>query len=530
MGKVNRKHFNNNTQNKKRKYLTFSQKKELCEKHRDQKLSGVQLAREYEISDSAVSNILKKSEHWLSIDTTLLNANNFREKASNYPQIEEAMSIWVDQQISRDLTLSGPIIQEKAKEFAILFEINDFSASGGWLNNFKRRNNLHTFKISGEAGSAPINEIPQMRVELQEILQEYELRDIWNCDETALFWRLLPCKTIAHSPVLGKKRSKERVSILVTCNASGDEKLPLLFIHKYETPRILKGIEKKSLPVWYYWNSKAWMQRSIFKHFLERLNSKMNREGRHIILLMDNAKCHICDNISNLSNIKVHFLPPNTTSHIQPLDQGIIYSLKAKYRKLLCQNRIQAYDFYEEGDPTPPPIDILDSINLIADAWKRVTKKTIINSWAKAEIISNDDDSSISDNDDDSEDTEVEEDIEDFQSLIDKLQITDPLSMEEYVNIDDDVLAEEELSLEEIANMIRGQSAVEEDDVEEEEHESIITSDALNCIEKLIKYIQQNNLGINNADMQNLVNLKKKIISDSKKRQKQGRIDDFFQS
>ena len=82
------------------------------------------------------------------------------------------------------------------------------------------------------------------------------------------------------------------------------------------------------------------MQRSIFKHYLERLNSKMIRENWHIILLIDNAKCHLSDNINNLSNVKVHFLPPNTTLHLQPLDQGIIYSLKAKYRKLLCQNHI----------------------------------------------------------------------------------------------------------------------------------------------------------------------------------------------
>ncbi|CAG8565347.1 5827_t:CDS:2 [Funneliformis caledonium] len=72
-------------------------------------------AKEYRISDSAVSNILKKSEHWLSIDTILPNANNFREKLSNFLQIEEAINIWVDQQISRSLILNGPIIQEKAK-------------------------------------------------------------------------------------------------------------------------------------------------------------------------------------------------------------------------------------------------------------------------------------------------------------------------------------------------------------------------------------------------------------------------------
>ncbi|CAB5359608.1 unnamed protein product [Rhizophagus irregularis] len=379
MGKVNRKHFDDNNSQKKRKTLTFNQKKELCEKHRDQNLSGVQLAKEYEISDSAVSNILKKSEYWLSIDSTLRNANRFCEKTCNYPQIEEALSIWIDQQISRDLTLSGPIIQEKAKEFAILFNIDNFLASGGWLSNFKRRNNLHTFKIRGEARSAPVSEIPQMRAELQAILQEYELRDIWNCDETALFWRLLPSKTIAHSP---------------------------------------------------------------------------------------------------------------------------------------------AYDLYDE-DQNPPPIDILDSINLIAEAWKMVTKKTIINSWDKAGILP-DDESNTSDDDD----SEIEDDSEDLQLLINRLPITDPLNIEEYINIDDEIITEEELTSEEIVNIVRGQSAVEEH--VEEEDETVTASGALNSIEKLIRYVRQNDLGIDNSDMQNLLKLKKKIISDSKKKLKQGRIDDFF--
>src|SRR5256885_15677268 len=117
MEKVKRKDLSNNSQNKKRKFLSIAQKKELCEKHQDQNLNGMQLAREYGISDSTVSDILKKSEHWLSIDTTLPSASNFREKISNYPQIEEAVSIWVDQQISRNLILNGPIICEKAKEF-----------------------------------------------------------------------------------------------------------------------------------------------------------------------------------------------------------------------------------------------------------------------------------------------------------------------------------------------------------------------------------------------------------------------------
>jgi hypothetical protein len=62
----------------------------------------------------------------------------------------------------------------------------------------------------------------------------------------------------------------------------------------------------------------------------------------------------------------------------------------------------------------------------------------------------------------------------------------------------------------------------------EEKDETVVASDALNSIENLIRYVRQNDLGIDNSDMQNLLKFKKKIISDSKKKLKQGRIDDFF--
>ena len=61
MGKVNRKDLdNNNNSQKKKKIFNICSKKELCEKHRDLKCNSVQLAKEYGISDSAVSDILKK--------------------------------------------------------------------------------------------------------------------------------------------------------------------------------------------------------------------------------------------------------------------------------------------------------------------------------------------------------------------------------------------------------------------------------------------------------------------------------------
>jgi hypothetical protein len=67
------------------------------------------------------------------------------------------------------------------------------------------------------------------------------------------------------------------------------------------------------------------------------------RRGRHIVLLGDDAPTHTVGGtevgeehgfkVINLSNFKLIFLPANTTTVVQPLDQGITASMKAHYRR-----------------------------------------------------------------------------------------------------------------------------------------------------------------------------------------------------
>ena len=314
--------------------LTALQKKEICRRASKANIQQKALAKEYGVSPQQVSDILKNKDQWLSIESETSAANFKRIRRVTFENIEEAMKIWVDNILSRDeLNLSDGVLIEKAREFAIEFGISDrFLASTGWVKNFKRRNNLRSYKKRGEAGDVDKSSLPQHCEDIQSILINYDKKDIYNCDETALFWLMEPNRTLSHGPVQGRKKRKDRVSLLLTANATGDDKLPILFIHKYENPRPLRGINKDTLPVWYYWNVKAWMQRSIFKSYLQRLNLRMRLAKRKIILLMDNARCHEVDE-EGLSNVRIYFLPPNTTSGLQPLDQGIIYSFKVN---VLC--------------------------------------------------------------------------------------------------------------------------------------------------------------------------------------------------
>lgn len=132
---------------------------------------------------------------------------------------------------------------------------------------------------------------------------------------------------------------------MLATNATGTSKLKPLVIGHYEHPRCFKNINMSMLPVTYKSNSKAWMRHDIFENWLRDLDYKLHMEQRKILLLIDNASSHtnpghIDDENDNnnqdqiqtqgirLTNIKLQYLPPNTTAHLQPCDAGIINNFK----------------------------------------------------------------------------------------------------------------------------------------------------------------------------------------------------------
>jgi len=74
------------------------------------------------------------------------------------------------------------------------------------------------------------------------------------------------------------------------------------------------------------------MNTVIFTEWLERISRKMRQK---ILLFMDNVNSHRDSNALASSNVTVKLLPADTTSHLQPLDGGIIQVFKLRYRQKL---------------------------------------------------------------------------------------------------------------------------------------------------------------------------------------------------
>ena len=94
------------------------------------------------------------------------------------------------------------------------------------------------------------------------------LSQVCNCDETGLYWKALPSKTLAspkEEKAPGYKVRKERVTILACANATGDHKLRLTMVGKAKNPRALKGLSPSAFPLKYTHQKSAWMTSEIFQ-------------------------------------------------------------------------------------------------------------------------------------------------------------------------------------------------------------------------------------------------------------------------
>ncbi|XP_071497446.1 tigger transposable element-derived protein 4-like [Diadema antillarum] len=348
-----------------------------------------------------------------------------RMRQMTFDNVDAALITWFRQRESLpDLQLDGEMLLEKAKYFAKELG-HETAPSQGWIDRFKKRHGIGHIKKAGEAAGVDEELVQGWKDgRLTDILRRYDPKDIYNADETGLFWQMLPEKSLGFQGTTyhGGKQQKTRVTVLVCANMDGSDKLPLFVIGKSKRPRAFKNVKK--LPVAYESNKKAWMTGALFEAWLRKLDGKM--EGRKIAMVIDNCPAH--PHIK-LDNIELVFLPPNTTSLTQPMDGGVIRNLKQHYRHILAFRRLAAAD---EGIPFK--WDLLDAIIALKTAWNKVSQQTIANVYRHVGFVLPCE--QVEEDGDRGEEGGVE-DAQEFRGIWERLGDLFPLpAMEKYIDVD----------------------------------------------------------------------------------------------
>jgi hypothetical protein len=380
----------------KRKHITLTipQKLEIISRLESGESRSVVMAA-YNIGSSTIYDIRKQKDQLRSFLASSENVKGLLKrqtlKQPKLAQLDKVLYTWFTTMRSEGKPVTGPMIIEKAKSFYDEMKITDkCTFSEGWLRNFKQRHGIRKRDVSGEVLSADVEAAERYSELFRNLVEQNKLlpTQIYNANETGLFWRCLPNSTLAGVRDKGAKcfkLNKNRVTVLVCANADGSHKLKLLVVGKFKKPRSFKN--STHLPVIYNRQESAWMTAELFKDWFfnyfvpgvkENLREQGLREDGNAVLLLDNCGAHPPASELVCGNIFATYLPANVTSFIQPMDQGVIQNFKQFYRRTFVRRLVNSdcsvHDFQAS-------FNLKDAIYAAALAWKDVKASTIRKAW-----------------------------------------------------------------------------------------------------------------------------------------------------
>jgi Tc5 transposase DNA-binding domain len=162
--------------------------------------------------------------------STLLNRT--KSRPAQWPLLETILSQYCRTINSRGGLLTDDIITERARQ--IWLKISEYENksmpefSQGWISRFKQRYHLARQRYYGEVSSVPDKAYIKMNT-LRVTCNGYKPEDIYNIDETCLFWRYAPNSGISllNNFTGGVKKDKARISLALISNATGSDRITI---------------------------------------------------------------------------------------------------------------------------------------------------------------------------------------------------------------------------------------------------------------------------------------------------------------
>lgn len=384
--------------------LTISEKIKIINMIEIEKKSIATVAKIYNKNESSIREVLKNKDKirasFSSAPQTAKVATTIRNKV--LLKVENALNLWVEDMTRKHIPIDGKVLQQKALVLYEDMQTQDyteeegksFTASRGWLHRFKTRFNLKNIKMTGESASADHVAAALFPEKFKQIIAEknYHPKQVFNCDETGLMWKKMPQRTYIHKTAKsapGFKAIKDRLTLIFCTNAAGHMIKPGL-VYRSQNPRALKYKDKACLPVFWQSNRKAWVTAVLFTQwfhqcFITEVKRYLEKEELpfKVLLILDNAPGHPVSLGTEDKNVEVLFLPPNTTSLLQPLDQGVIRCFKAIYIRQVFEM------LYTMANECPDiglmecwkSFTIADAILFIKGAMEELKSETIIACW-----------------------------------------------------------------------------------------------------------------------------------------------------
>ncbi len=148
------------------------------------------------LGKTQIQSILKRKADVLSdYDSNVASETKRKMRKTGNEEIKHLCWEWFCDATARRINVSGPLLKEKALQFANDLKIETFKASDGWLDVFGKSHNIVFGLMSGESEDVDEKVVSDWKEKLPELPKGNATCDIFNMDETGLFYRASSNKT-----------------------------------------------------------------------------------------------------------------------------------------------------------------------------------------------------------------------------------------------------------------------------------------------------------------------------------------------
>jgi hypothetical protein len=279
--------------------------------------------------------------------------------------------------------------------------------------------------------------------EIQKVVAGYTNGTIYSMATTSLFYRILPHKNYVQNEndseanqgrcVRACKglKSKDRLTLYICSNETGEDKLPIACIGKYKNPACFQAESQRILPYLYQRNALSdagTLQKWWRTHFLPHIRNQYQNDEKILLLVECKGPCKAELLKDPTGQVRVEEIPDTpepggkmeyAASHdtdvvidplgtrtqlfpqFQPIDFEIIDTIKRRYRYRLLQEVMECFDErtlrrkvadnanfphaargLREGDVA----NLCDAMQLLQSIYKEVATTSIIRSWQRSKL------------------------------------------------------------------------------------------------------------------------------------------------
>ena len=371
---------------KSKKYHSIQSKLKIIDEAR--KTSFHQASSNHNIDRSNIRQWLRHETQWRAL--TLQEQRSMRflnTKTTENEQTFKELNDWVKEKLDGDHPITSSILIEHLLEIDDNLGNKSYNALKHMCYNFmdKYGYSFRTPQDLLKTNDEIASHVEEFQTRFKELieLENWQNHEIYNMDQTSLPVELLPSKIISKRgskfvSLKTKGQTKEKVSGFLLARADGKRCTPMIVYKgapKGLIYREVNGFNDDNLVC--VTQKKAWCDNDVMTQWIEKVWKKEAPNQRKLLILDNYAVHEQCkEQLEYSPQIKVIFLPANSTRLLQPLDLTVNKLMKNNLRDL----------WVKRHDTTNTKLSRREIANRVVEAWQSIQNEQVEIGFRKSKL------------------------------------------------------------------------------------------------------------------------------------------------